>query len=153
MKSDLLEPIEPLRRLRRRALCIHAACVRWGAHNADDMQVVMTSALMARRIARAVGDWLNVQPNWRLHPRPSAVGNLALEVVGLAIAHSHPSIASRRRWLQDQFERVGRESADIRAITSSRVINDMISSLQPDVEALMRLYAAGEAQPELAASA
>jgi hypothetical protein len=153
MKSDLMEPIEQLQRLRRRSLFIHAACVRWGAENADDMQLVMTSALMARRIARAVGDWLNVQPNWRLHPRPSTLGHWGLAAIGFATAHTHSSNASRRHWLQGQFEKVGRESADIRAITSSRVINDMLAGLQPEVKALMRLLAACEEHPQLAASA
>ena len=152
MKSDLMEPIEELRRLRRRSLFIHAACVRWGSGNAGDMQLVMTSALMARRIARAVGDWLNAQPNWRLHPRPSALGHWGLAAVGFATAHAHPSSVSRRHWLQGQFERLGRESADIRAITSSRVINDMLAALQPEIKTLMRLYAACEDHPQLAAS-
>jgi hypothetical protein len=151
--SALSEPIEQLRHLRWRALLIQSTCMRWGTINAEDMHLVMNSALMARRISRVIADWLNAHPNWRLHPRPNPLGHRVLGALSWATAHAHAALPARRQWLRTQFERVARESADIRAITSSRTINDMLAGVQPDVKSLLHLYAATEDHEHVPASA
>jgi hypothetical protein len=152
-KPSLSEPIERLQRLRRRTLLVQATCMRWGTANDEDMHLVMNSALMARRVSRLIAEWLNAHPNWRLHPQPNAVGHWVLGSMSWATAHAHASMLARRHWLQVQFERIARDSADIRAITSSRVINDMLSGIQPDLKALLRLYASTDSHGQLAVSA
>jgi hypothetical protein len=61
---------------------------------------------------------------------------------GLRVRAVHWSTSARTRWLTKELQALARECADIRAVTSSVSINDMLGRHQPSLSALQRCESA-----------
>jgi hypothetical protein len=136
---NMFEPISQLQQLRRRALYVREVCHGWA--KADAPALHAQGALVAWRISRVVSGWLIGHPNEQFHPTRSPVFALALACGSLAVRASHWSEMARRRWLSTQLRALARECADIRAVTSSVIINEMLARHQPSLLALERVVA------------
>jgi len=132
----VFEPIGQLQMLRRRALLLREVCVRWAGPG--EQPVYGASALVAWRLSRVVSGWLSGHPNRQYHPTPSRRPSLNTICAGLWVRAVHWTTPARARWLMVQLQALARECADIRAVTSSVSINEMLGRHQPSLSALQR---------------
>jgi len=133
----MFEPIGQLQILRRRALLLREVCRRWAG--SAESPVYGASALVAWRISRVVSGWLCGHPNQQYHQTPPPRASLRTICAGLGVRAVHWSTVARARWLTAQLQALARECADIRAITSSVSINEMLGRHQPSLAALQRV--------------
>ncbi len=141
----MFEPIAQLQQLRRRALFVRAVSRVWAGSGKH--QHVAETVLLTWRISRVVGGWLIGHPNAQYHPSRSPLYSGLLACAALAVRASLWSDAARTRWLSDQLRVLGRECADIRAVTSSVSINEMLARHQPALSALYRLVRSRGLEP------
>jgi hypothetical protein len=132
----MLESTPELQRLRRRSLLIHDRCEFWAANGSAHSDRFARSALVTWRLGRVVTGWLYAQPDRRVHPVATIGGELLRLVGSLVASFVHSSDESRLRWVYEQARIVEHRVADIRALTSARDINEMLSRHQPDVKGL-----------------
>jgi hypothetical protein len=136
----MFEPIDQLQMLLRRALLTREVCRRWAA--AGDDPAYGASALLAWRISRVVSGWLSGHPNQQYHPPSSARAPVTTICAGLRVRAGRWSRRARARWLNTQLKALARDCADIRAVTSSVSINEMLGRHQPSLAALQRFASA-----------
>jgi hypothetical protein len=144
----VVEPVQELRQLRKTALQVNAACKRWsvtrGLHGRGgpgkdrDAELLSRCALVGWRLARVITGWLQSHPNWRLHPSECPFAEFAMRTGAAAESMLYLSKGSRLNWLCAKLDHLERRCADVRAITSSAAINDMLSRHQPDLTLLRR---------------
>jgi len=144
----MFEPIAQLQQLRRRALFVRAVCRVWaGAGKQDPHEHFAATVLLSWRLSRVVSGWLIGHPNAQYHPSRSPWYPGLLACASLAVRATLWSDAARTRWLSDQLRALGRECADIRAVTSSVGINDMLSRHQPVLSTLERAVRSRTGEP------
>jgi hypothetical protein len=133
----MVEPIGQLKVLRRRALLVRVVCRGWAGNGESDLYA--QSALVAWRLNRVISGWLMGHPNQQYHPNrsPWCAGSLVL--AGLALRAWNWATRARVAWLESQLQAMIRDCADIRSITSSVSINEMLARHQPSLIALQRL--------------
>jgi hypothetical protein len=141
----MFEPIFQLQALRYRFLLIRALC-RLGASSPKPQAAYFRdAALLAWRASRLIGGWLHGHPNDQYHPASTSAGRVALRSHAALIGLLHWSVRQRTLWLHRQLELVGQACADIRAVTSSVAINDILGRRQSEIAALQRLTGAAAA--------
>lgn len=139
----LFEPSFALQKLRGRCLLIRELCHRWD--ELDDLKpCYQDAALLVWRANRLIAGWLHAHPNPRHHPKSSAWGWAIRAVRAAAVAVVHRRAATRARWLHAQFVALGKDCADIRAVTSSVAINQLLAAHQPGILALQKRFALQE---------
>jgi len=136
IEAPMIEPIGQLRSLRFRALLVREVCRRWAG--GPDHALLIESALAAWRLSRVISGWLMGHPNRQYHPAPPAWTAIRSIGAGLAVRALHWSTGSRMRWLAQQLHILARDCADIRAVTSSVAINEMLGRQQPALSILQR---------------
>jgi hypothetical protein len=136
----MFEPIGHLQMLRRRALLVRFLCRRWAG--GDEAGLYAQSALVAWRLSRVLSGWLSAHPNRQYHPTGSPWFLGKLVCASLPVRAWRWSDRARTRWLARQLRALGRECADIRSVTSSGSINEMLGRHQPSVAALQSLACA-----------
>jgi hypothetical protein len=146
----MVEPVRELRQLRKAALQVNVACKRWSVTRGGNSEILSHCALVAWRLARVITGWLQSHPNWRLHPSECPLAELAMRTSAAVESLLYLSDRSQLNWLCAKLEYVDRRSADVRAVTSSVVINDMLSRHQPDLKSLRRALRSLRTRPTAA---
>jgi hypothetical protein len=148
----MMEPIRELQRLRKAALQVNVACKRWSATAGASAEVLAHCALVGWRLARVITGWLQSHPNWRLHPSECRLAEFAIRTSAALESLLYLSDRSRLNRLGAQLAYLDRCSADVRAVTSSVAINDMLSRHQPDLKSLRRAVSSLRPRPTAAAA-
>jgi hypothetical protein len=130
------DPTANLQKIRRQSLLINSVCRQWTKRADDTDPLLWGSALVAWRIARAIGVWLHAQPDLAVHPRNSVGARLVRGLRMLGISAWHPSAAAKLHWVRQVLDRVYRDIGDLRALTSSADINGLLARHLADVRAL-----------------
>jgi len=138
------EPVRHLQHFRARSLRVNAVCKQWasedesGPHERDFQlrQRLHRTALVSWRVARVVTGWLNALPDRRCHPLTSGVGQWSRTADACIIAMTYAAPCRRLRWIAEQLDLLNHEAANIRAITASPDINEMLARHQPDLKSL-----------------
>lgn len=140
----MFEPIVQLQALRYRFLLIRELCLR---SSEFDMRAsyFRDAALLGWRASRLIGGWLHGHPNSQYHPKNSVRERVVLRTHALLLGLPHFGIRQRTLWLHGELAIVGRACANIRAVTSSVAINDILGRRQPEIAALRRVTAAASA--------
>jgi hypothetical protein len=137
----MFEPIVQLQQLRSRFLLMRAVCLRSAPYDVR-AGYFRDAALLAWRASRLIGGWLNGHPNSQFHPRDTRFAKLALHTHAALIGLLHGNARRRTVWLHEQLDVLAQACADIRAVTSSVAINDILGRRQPEIAALQRVTAA-----------
>jgi hypothetical protein len=137
----MFEPILQLKALRYRFLLIRELCWHssgFGVH----ASYFSEAALLGWRASRLIGGWLHGHPNVQYHPKDSAARRLIVRTHAILVGLPHFTVLQRTVWLHQQLALAAHACANIRAVTSSVAINDILGRRQPEIANLMRVTAA-----------